>query len=87
MVLVFANGACRDIRTDSAIDNKQRDISPERRPCLRLNDFADPKPYTVAVDDADAFLRAAMCNSHGADRITQPSRRRQPLAWRSQLRT
>jgi len=71
---------------------------------MRFIEFADPKPYTVSVDDADTFLdhletvwpkndvgteipRKAMCKSHGADRVTQPSHRRQPSVRHLQLRT
>ena len=65
---------------------------------MRFIEFADTKPYTVSVDDTgDSFdqlkeagpkrsslfaLRKATCNSYGADRVTQPSRRRRSSVLR-----
>ena len=71
---------------------------------MRFIEFANPKPHTVSVDDADDFLdhletiwskndagtkipQKAMCNSHGADRITQPSRQQQSSVRHLQPRT
>jgi hypothetical protein len=65
---------------------------------MRLNNFADPKPYTVSVDDVDDFLdhletiwpmndvafvpQKTMCNSHGVDTIIRQSRQRRSSVLR-----